>query len=97
MIKLPENHKDKDKTYAELLNRVRVGEQTEEDMTLLKTRIRKPNHPDLKGALYIACTREVVNRHNEKCLNGLQGTLHEIKAKHLTRLKQHFKPYLNKG
>ena len=96
VINLTENHKQgKDKTYAELLIRVRVGEQTEEDMNLL-TSIRKKNHPDLKGALYIACKREVVNGHNEKCLNGLQGKLYEINAKHLTKLKQNFKLYLKK-
>ena len=80
-----------------MLNRVRVGEHTEEDMTLLRTRIRKKHHPDLKGALYIACTKAVVNEHNEKCLIGLQGKLYEIKAKHFTKLKQNFKPYLKKG
>ena len=94
---LTENHRQgNDKTYADLLNRVRVGEQTEEDLTLLRTKIRKKNHPDLKGAMSIACKKEVVNRHNELCLNSIQSKLFEIKAKHFTKLQQNFKPYIKK-
>ena len=40
-ILLTQNHRQgKDKAYADLLNRVRVGEQTNEDLDLLRTRIR---------------------------------------------------------
>ena len=39
-ILLTSNHRQgKDKTYADLLNRVRVGQQTDEDMDLLRTRV----------------------------------------------------------
>ena len=97
MLILTENHRQgNDKIYADLLNRVRVGEQTEEDLGLLRTKIRKKNHPDLKGALYIACKKEVVNGHNEMCLNNIQGKLFEVKAKHFTKLQQNFKPYIKR-
>ena len=43
VIFLMENHRQgNDKTYAEILNRMRIGEQTKEDIGLL-------NHPDLKA------------------------------------------------
>ena len=47
-IFLTKNHRQgNDQTYAELLNRVRVGEQTEDDVDLLRTRVRTKHHPDL--------------------------------------------------
>ena len=57
---LKTNHRQgNDKAYAELLNRVRVGEQNQEDMELLRTRVRPTNHPDLREAsLYIVCKRK---------------------------------------
>ena len=97
VIFLMENHRQGNhKTYAEILNRMRVGEQTKEDIELLKTRVRPKNHPDLKDALYIACTKVSVNEHNTKCLNDLPGTLYESKAKHFTKLKSNFKPHIQK-
>ena len=86
VINLTENHRQgDDKDYADLLNRIRIGEQTEDDMDLLRTRVRKKYHPDLKDSLYIAAKRAIVNEHNEKCLNNMKGSLHEIRAKHFTR------------
>ena len=41
----------KDKQYADLLNRIRVGVQTEEDLELLSTRVRKEGNKDLKTEL----------------------------------------------
>ena len=38
-----------------------------------------------------------MNEHNEKCLNKLTGKLYEIAARHFTKLKPNFKPYLQKG
>ena len=56
VINLTENRRQgNDKTYADMLNRIRVGDQTREDMDLLRKRLRPKNHPDLKNALYIAC------------------------------------------
>ena len=70
-IFLVENHRQGNhKTYAEILNRMRVGKQTKADIAILKTRVRPKNHPDLKDALYIAGTKA---SHNTKCLNDCQG------------------------
>ena len=91
MINLTENHRQgNDKTYAEILNRIRVGEQTIEDLDILRKRVRPKNHPDLKNALFIACKKVSVNEHNEKSLNSLPGKLLEIKARHFTKLKQNY-------
>ena len=53
VINLEENHRQgADHTYAEILNRIRVGEHTENDMNILSTRVRPEGHPDLFGAMY---------------------------------------------
>ena len=49
MLNLEINHRQgEDRVYAEMLNRIRVGKMTEEDIAKLKTRVRPKNHPDLK-------------------------------------------------
>ena len=76
VISLVENHRQKgDAHYADILNRIRVGHQTVEDMSLLQERVRPEGHPDLKGALVIACKHEAVNRFNDQCLSELKTKL----------------------
>ena len=75
---------------------MRVGEHTTEDIELLRTKVRPKNHPDLKNALYIACTKVAVNEHNIKCLNQLPGKLYESRSKHFTKLRRNFKPHIQK-
>ena len=90
---LTENQRQgNDQTYAVILNIMRVGEHTKEDMELLRTRVRPKNHPDLKDALYIAGTKVSVNDHNTKCLNEL----YESRAKYFTKLRSNFKPHIQK-
>ena len=69
-IILETNHRQgKDKPYAELLNRIRVGKQTKEDIATLRQRVRHRNHPDLKSAsLYIICKRKACAEMNTKYL-----------------------------
>ena len=48
MIRLEDNHRQgKDKVYGDLLNRVRTGSQTAEDVALPKTRVRPKDDPSL--------------------------------------------------
>ena len=48
-ILLEKNHRQgKDKMYADLLNRIRVGSHTEEDLEVLESRVRLEGHDDLK-------------------------------------------------
>ena len=63
-ITLEKNHRQgKDRTYADLLNRVRVGEHTEEDVELLETRVRAAEDKDIKNAqVHIGCKRKDVER-----------------------------------
>ena len=91
VINLTTNHRQgNDKTYADLLNRVRTGDQTPDDLDLLQTRVRPNDHPDLQEAdLFICCTRKKVAMHNEAYLQALAGELIELKAtNHLATQKK---------
>ena len=95
---LETNHRQgNDKVYADLLNRVRVGEHTKEDIKLLRTRVRRPKHKDLKEAsLYIVCKRKDCARMNLQYIIKLRGTAYNIKAKHHHPTQKKYKPYIEK-
>ena len=93
VICLEQNHRqDGDRDYADLLNRIRVGQQTHEDMTVLKSRVRREGHPDLKGAMYISCTNASVQKHNITRLNELSTELLENEAVNIHPTIKNFKP-----
>ena len=96
-VLLEKNHRQgKDKEYADLLNRVRMGEQTEEDLELLSTRVRKENHKDLKTVqIHIGCKRKDVAERNEKYIFKLPGKFEIIIAKHHNPTVKNFKPSIS--
>ena len=48
-IILENNHRQgEDRHYADMLNRIRIGQETATDIQELKERVRKENHPDIK-------------------------------------------------
>ena len=96
VILLETNHRQgNDKTYADLLNRIRIGEQTKEDIALLKTRIRLQNHPDIKSASnFIVCKRKDCADINRRHLNKLNGEMITVEAKHHNATQAKYKPYI---
>ncbi len=81
VISLVENHcQQGDAEYAEILNRIRLGDHTDDDMKVLKERICPEGHPDLKGAQVIACTHAVVNKHNKISLMEVKHEVIQIEA-----------------
>ena len=81
-ILLERNHRQgKDKSYAELLNRIRINEQTEEDLRTLERRVRPKNHPDVKDAgLFITALRDKADIVNVQIINKLKGKALKLKA-----------------
>ena len=97
VISLEENHRqDSDKKYAELLNRIRIGQVTEEDLEVLRTRVRSPNHPDMNGAMYLSCKNNEVNKINDVGLNKLKTPLVTSEAVNIHPTIQNFKAHVNK-
>ena len=71
IVNLEENHRQgKDKTYAEVLNRIRTGDQNEEDINQLMKRVRPKGHDDLKdpNGLWLFGKNKPVDEMNEKRL-----------------------------
>ena len=92
VINLVENHRQgEDKVYGDLLNRVRVGAHTEEDVSLLETRMRPKDDPILSNALHIYGTNAKVNARNSSKLEEIDGQLFTIKAKNASKLVKTFK------
>ena len=96
VILLEKNHRQgNDKTYAEILNRVRVGEHTTADMELLKKQTRLPKHEDIKSAnTFIICKRKDCADINTKRLCKINEKLIEIHAKHHNATQAKYRPYI---
>ena len=92
VVNLVENHRQgDDKTYGDMLNRIRIGIHTEEDMALLETRVCSNDDPNLRDALHIYGTNAKVNARNNKKLEEIEGELFTIKAKNASKTIKKFK------
>ncbi len=83
-VELNEIMRQKDDiSFAELLNRIRIGRPSEEDIEILKTRIltREVNYP--LDALHVITTNEECDRQNNSMLNNVQkgAVVYSIDAK----------------
>ena len=98
VITLLTNHRQgEDKNYAELLNRLRVGKQTEDDIKLLATRVFAENDPRIPDdAFHIAGTNAAVNKVNAKKLSKLPGELVELPANVTSDMKGRIEPKVDK-
>ena len=97
VINLEENHRQgKDKEYADMLNRIRLGQQTKIDLNILKKRVRNKGHKDLKDALFISAKVKPVAAYNMKAIERLPGKLYVSKATHIQVMSKSFKPSIEK-
>ena len=98
VILLLQNHRQNDdKTYADLLNRVRVGKATKEDEALLQTRVKGNTDPDLPPrGLRVMLTNANVNAFNERRLAEVAGREYVNEAIVFTKTQAHFNATLEK-
>ena len=69
-----------DLSFAQLLNRVRLGHQTDADITLLSSRTTYPNVADYPHeALHIFATNKECDRHNSMMMERTKGDSHVYK------------------
>ena len=94
VVILKHNHRQgEDQKYADLLNRIRVGEVNEEDVITLETRVRPWNHPDIPhDALVVTCTNVEVNQINEDRLQQIDSPEYVIDSINKTNTQKQFKP-----
>ena len=94
VVVLKTNHRQgEDKLYADILNRIRTGEFTTDDVKMLETRVREVNHPDIPAeALVITCTNKEVNKINEERLGLIDQNEYENESINKTNKLKQFKP-----
>ena len=94
---LKENHRQEgDYEYADILNRIRLGKQTKEDINVLQSRVRPEGHPDLVGAKYLSCTNSSVSKHNLRLLNEVDGSLISVEAVNIHPTMKNYQPLIDK-
>ena len=70
-----------DKEYADVMNRMRVGKLTDDDIQLLESRVMKSDDPNLpKDAVFLSAVNEDVNRINDGRLEAMDGKLLTVAA-----------------
>ena len=96
IINLTYNHRQgNEKEYANLLNRIRLNQQTMSDMIMLQTRIRPIDHLDVQTITHIKCTKACVKHYNDKRLNIMQGDLFTIKAQYFCDTSNKYQPRIS--
>ena len=94
VIMLTHNHRQgDDKVFADILNRVRVGQKTDEDMKILSSCLRSKNDPSIpKESVYVFATNDKVNKLNEFCLEQLDAVEFVSVAKICHKTIQNYEP-----
>ena len=93
-VELITNHRQgADKTYGDLLNRIRFGQQTQEDLKVLHSRLTTNFPPN---AVYIYGKKAPVNEQNNSELELLPGECFTLEAYHMHPSYQKYKPYVKK-
>jgi len=81
MFELKEIMRQKnDERFAQLLSRVRLGNMTENDIILLKSREASNSSLNNDTRLHLYSTNKFVDLHNDKVLNSLSGPLRTLEA-----------------
>ena len=89
-IELRFNHRQgDDKEYADILNRIRFGFQTEDDLLKLNSRVLDTYPLD---AIHIFGKNAPANEHNSAMLDELEGELETNKAVHLHPQQKNYHP-----
>lgn len=99
VVNLVTNHRQgNDKDWAELLNRVRIGEPSDNDMKELMSRVRSLNDPEIPSdAMYVAATRKIVREINTERLNGLETEGYTIDSINISASCKTFNPTIKDG
>ena len=96
-IILEENHRQgDDKSYGDMLNRIRVEDHTDEDILALKERVFPMKSKEVQESqFYIAPLRVNVHKWNTEQLNKHKSEAFQIQAIHLDAMRKNFTPYVD--
>ena len=98
VVNLEINHRQEGcKTYADLLNRMRTSNHTEDDIKALQKRVFRKRHPIYKKVgTYVVCTKMAAMEINDKFLAKQEGEEIMVKAIHSQANRESYKPVINK-
>ena len=87
---LEQNHRQgENKEYADILNRLRIGEHTKEDIAKIKTRVVSDMQNEVPAdSLVIFGKKRFVEAYNDKMMNHLNGNVEVISANHHNPLQK---------
>ena len=92
VVTLLKNHRQgEDRDYADILNRIRVGDIQQEDIDKLGERVIGYEQIP-KDALVVTCKNKEVNLYNEKRLCAIKNSEHIIEAVTMTQSNKVIKP-----
>ena len=99
VISLKVNHRQgNDKIYADMLNRIRIGSQTEEDLKLLNTRVFPRNSDCLPhNAVLVTGENLIVKKVNTRKLDELEGKEFTMVADVRSKSRGIFKPFIDRA
>lgn len=83
MVELTRNMRQKDRQFSDMLNRIRVGNCTREDESVLRTRILNVDRQSSEyptDIIHIFDTNQECDEHNLFCLTKLGSRVHELVA-----------------
>ena len=83
----------KDSVYADILNRIRFANHTENDMELLRARVSQSLPVE---AIHLFGTNAEVNNFNEQRLDEMEGKLIELPAINIPPTIESYKPHVSK-
>ena len=85
MINFKEIFRQKDQTFIKILNRVRIGKLSEDDLKILNTRVKQIK--DIKDYIYLTGTNRKVLKINNSRLNSIKTQLYTFKASFSSNFK----------
>ena len=99
VINLVNNHRQgEDGPYADMLNRIRIGAATDEDIKLLSSRVRPENHPDIpKDAMYVTSTNAAVTSCNERVIESMNTEEFLNDSIHSCTMTKNYSPPISKN
>ena len=93
MVNLTHNHRQGyEKTFATMLNQIRTGDHTQEDIKMLMKRVKHDNDSQVSDCVRIYPTVNETIVFNRRRMNDLPEKLYTILARNFTTTKKNFKP-----
>ena len=97
-VNLTHNHRQgEERSFANMLNRIRRGQQTAEDLNVLSERVCEENDPTLENCTRICATVKETCDYNEMKTSKLNGKLFILKAKNFNSKQKNFIPPVDKA